>query len=268
MKLFCIPGGGTPATVFYRWKAMLKRDAEVIILDYPNRDITIRDNPLSSVRKTAEFLFEKVRASLKPDDSYALLSSCTGTMIEYELYRIIEEKGLNLPERFIAFSALVPYTDYYSECGYLSEKNRKHIKGIYISLFKSELFSYPERAAEQCTDFLLNTGSFPEWNVIQEEDTYEKKTMLEFANKTISVILYDWNLAAGYSGERTDFTKIRSDLCLIRGTEDDIVAEENAEKWSEMTEGNFLYRTVEGDHNIITNHTNQCIEMIKLLLTR
>ena len=74
--------------------------------------------------------------------------------------------------------------------------------------------------------------------------------MLEFANKTISVILYDWNLAAGYSGERTDFTKIRSDLCLIRGTEDDIVAEENAEKWSEMTEGNFLYRTVEGDHNI------------------
>ena len=267
MKLFCIPGGGTPATVFYKWKAMLKKNAEVIILNYPDRDISVKNHSLNSVRKVAEFLFETVKAQLN-SESYALLSSCTGTMIEYELYRIIEEQHLPLPEKFIVFSAFALDTDYYAKCSYISEQNLPNMKGIYASLFKNELFSDPESAAEHCAEYLIHAGTFPPFTCIPEEETYEKVTMLEFANQTISMILYDWKLASSYLTERTEFPKIQSDIYAVHGTEDHIVSEENTKKWSEITQKSFTLLTMKGDHNIITNQSGSCIEMIKTILER
>lgn len=266
MKIFCIPGGGTPASVFFRWKGAMRKKAEIRILDYPDRDVSKSNNKLKSVSEIAQYLYDQIKDELT--DRYFLLSSCTGCMIEYELYRLIEKNNLKLPEKFIVFSAFAPSSSFYSKKKYLSKENDKLIYGIYKSLFSNEIFSLSADSSMKCTDFLIKSNnsplkkkiSFPDVSILPEQSSFEKKSMLDFANKTISMILFDWNIAAKYSESDVHFSGINSDICVIRGNHDDVVSENMAKEWSKFTKKNFEYITIDGDHNVITNNPAKCIE--------
>lgn len=274
MKIFCIPGGGTPSSVFFKWKAMMKKEAEIVILDYPGRDILEKQHRFYSVYEIAEYLFAQMKNVLKDCDRYYLLSSCTGCMIAYELYRLIEKHSLKLPEKFIAFSSFSPDTSHYAEKAYLSKENEVHISNIYESLFSNELFSSPESCSRTCSHFLIESyqnkaGSkfrFPSMDILPESETYEKKSMLEFANRTISMILYDWDIASKYAQEESEFTKINADIYVIRGCNDNIVSEKSAMEWRNFTDRNFMYKTIDGNHNLITSNADTCIALIKSLI--
>ena len=86
MKIYCIPGGGTPASVFFQWVPLLKGKATVRTLDYAR---TFSDQSTPSVQGIAAKLYEKIQAELDEAEDYMLLSSCTGTLIAYELYQQI-----------------------------------------------------------------------------------------------------------------------------------------------------------------------------------
>ncbi len=270
MKFFCIPGGGTPASVFFRWKAMLKKHAEIIILDYPGRDILKTENAFHSAKQIAEFLFTQMQDQLS--GSYGLLSSCTGCMIAYELYQSAKRSKMPLPEIFLAFSAFAPDSFYYAEKPYLCKENQSHIKSIYQSLFNSELFSLPEQCAQTCSDFLICHSAsdqeihFPEMQMLPEAETYEKKSMLDFANRTISMILYDWRIAADYANQHDPFSPMHTKIYAIRGQSDKIVSEQDTLKWKNFTDDYFDYKTLDGGHNLITSNADSCIALLKSLI--
>ena len=94
MKIYCIPGGGTPASVFFQWVPLLKGKATVRTLDYAR---TFSDQSTPSVQGIAAKLYEKIQAELDEAEDYMLLSSCTGTLIAYELYQQIAAHQKRLP---------------------------------------------------------------------------------------------------------------------------------------------------------------------------
>ena len=61
MKIYCIPGGGTPASVFFQWVPLLKGKATVRTLDYAR---TFSDQSTPSVQGIAAKLYEKIQAEL------------------------------------------------------------------------------------------------------------------------------------------------------------------------------------------------------------
>lgn len=267
MKIFCIPGGGTPSSVFFRWKAMLRKNAEVIILDYPERDILKKNHQFGTVSEISEYLFHKIQNQLA-DDRSIFLSSCTGCMIAYELYRLAEKNHCRLPEKILAFSAFAPDTLYYAKQTWLREENRSHIYSIYHTLFSSEIFSQPEQCAEICSDFLIQHSElqFPEIKLLPETETYEKKSMLDFANQTVSMILYDWKIAEEYAHHHTEFTPVQADVYAIRGKNDTVVSEQDTCKWKYFTNQKFEYKILDGSHNLITSNADACIALTKSLI--
>lgn len=270
MNIYCIPGGGTPASVFFRWKPTFKGIAEIKTLDY-SRDES--DAPLTAEALAAEF-FDKIKDELEGCGEYMLVSSCTGTLIEYELYRLISSAGLALPKEMLVFSAFPPDTDFYKNTEYISPENREYIKDIYAALFKGELFEQPEAAAARCTDFVISnsigTGklSLPDKSVISEDCTYEQEIMLGFANNTIKLLSTDWRISQRYHMSEHEKQQIGCHITVIHGTEDRLVPREASEQWRDYAAGGFSFMETDGDHNIITNNTPFCTELIRKLINK
>ena len=266
-RLYCIPGGGTPASVFFRWKPVFKGIAEIKTLDY-KRDDT------QTAEKIADGFFEKIKDELNACDRYMFVSSCTGTLIEYELYRHIREAGLKEPSDIVVFSAFPPDTLFYSEGSYISEANRGYLRDIYLALFSSELFSAPADIADRCADFLIKNNSgggelvLPDNSVIGTERTYEQEIMLGFANNTIELLRGDWSISEKYSRSAHEKCVINSRLTVAHGSADKLVPKTAAEDWKSFSGGEYTFTEVSGDHNIITNNTAVCTDIISGLLKR
>ena len=258
MKLYCIPGGGTPSSVFFKWKAALKGKAEVVILDHKDRGRAAAADTWEAAKR----LYKLLCGETEP---YALLSSCTGTMIAYELYRLMADNGKRLPDKFIAFSALAPDTRYYAGSRYISEMNRGAIYSVYRGLFSDELFAAPDEAAEKCCRYLLDNSTaeaaaLPELSLILDGDEFEQKAMLDFANNTIITLTEDWSAAASYN--LTEKIVMNCDVLLIRGSSDELVTPQEALRWQDFTSKELTVLEIGGDHNIITRNTGSCIAIV------
>ena len=270
MNIYCIPGGGTPASVFFKWKPTFKNIAEIKTLDY-SRDES--KSPLTAESIAAVF-FEKIKDEIKNCGGYILVSSCTGTLIEYELYKLISSAGLPLPKEMLIFSAFSPDSGFYKNTEYISPENREYIKDIYSALFKGELFDSPEKAAVLCTDFLIensmSTGvlTLPDKSVISENCTYEQEIMLGFANNTIKLLSTDWKISQRYNSSEHEKAPINCPVTVVHGTEDKLVPKEASEKWKEFAGSSFRFIEIKGDHNIITNNTQFCTELVGTMINK
>lgn len=268
-KLYCIPGGGTPASVFFKWKPIFKDIADIKTLDYKRDD---KANPPLTAESIAETFFEKIKDEIIDCESYAFVSSCTGSLIEYELYKKIKSSDLHLPNNIIIFSAFAPNSEFYSQNKYICKQNREYLKDIYLALFSKEIFETPEKSAEKCADFLIETNTngadivVPDKNIIGPDCTYEQELMLDFANSTIKLLKVDWQISAQYSATKHQYCPINCNLNIIHGSKDKLVPKVESEKWQDFAENKFCFTEVDGDHNIITNNTSVCTEIINKIL--
>lgn len=268
-RIYCIPGGGTPASVFFKWRPIFKGIAEIKTLDY------FRDgkaDPPLTVESIAETFFKKIKDELEGCEHYMFVSSCTGSLIEYELFRKIKAAGLRLPDDIIVFSAFSPDSGFYTGNRYICKENREYIKDIYAVLFGGGLFDDSEEAAGRCVDFLIETNIgesemlLPDKDIIGTGCTYEQEIMLGFANNTISLLKVDWCISARYSSSVHEKCMIDSRLTVIHSSRDKLVPKVESEKWQTFAGGEYSFIEIDGDHNIITNNTPVCTEMISRLI--
>ena len=61
---------------------------------------------------------------------------------------------------------------------------------------------------------------------------------------------------------------INSRLKVVHGSADKLVPMDSAEGWKSFAGGEYTFTEVSGDHNIITNDTAVCTDMISSLLKR
>lgn len=272
MKVFCIPGGGTPSSTFYKWMRGLPPNIKLVLLEFPGRGMRHKEPVSDSVSEIAGDLFTKLQNSIG-DEDYVLLSTCIGTLIEYEIYRRIVEQKIRLPRRMIVFSADVPGGDTYQEGKYVSEKNRNILTETCRGFFKEDVFKdsaaftkqYVNYVIEQnqCTDEFIPAGT----EIFQEREAgYEEKMSLDFANDTLQMLSYDWQLAERYGSEKRELIRIGCPLTVVYGAQDSMLEEEKVMGWKDLAANDYEYIKVNGSHNLTTEQIIFCQQLLQQIL--
>lgn len=267
IKLYCIPGGGTPGATFYKWTSKLSKKAEIIVLEYPGRGIRKKEPSFDTVEETAYDMYEKIKSDIK-ENKYMLLSSCTGSYVEYELYSLIAKNGLPIPERMFVFSSESPHSELYKGRDYISSENKDVLLGNYVSFFKKANILFPEKAAVCYVDALIKIDaagkSFPERSVLSAYGAldFEQEMMIDFADETVKMLADDWLQARRYTEQNKDRSPVSCPITFVYGTDDTSFNEKNIAEWKNLAAGGFELIQAEGDHEIMINSPIRCMEIV------
>jgi medium-chain acyl-[acyl-carrier-protein] hydrolase len=106
-RLFCFPfAGGSPA-VFSGWGQQLGPEIEVFAAHPRGRGMRFRERPDTMVRGMVEDFFTVVESHL--DLPYVLYGHSLGGLIAFEITRLLEARGLRMPEQLILGASAPPH---------------------------------------------------------------------------------------------------------------------------------------------------------------
>ena len=269
IKLFCIPTGGTPSTAFYKWMGSLNSDISLELLEYPARGMRSKEAALETIEELADDLYSKCKEKMNSCE-YMLLSSCIGTIVEYEIYRRIVKNKDRPPKKLFAFSADSPTGESYRESQYISDKNREVLYSTCEPLFHSKVFNNSKKFSESYVDKMieLNRSSdtfiqpIMEEIFIDEEQTFEKKMIVDFANKTLMMLSDDWKMAKKYSYEDKEKLDIECPLTVVYGKNDRLLQKNMVENWKNFAKSSYQFIETEGGHNLTIENVEFCTKLI------
>lgn len=269
IKLFCIPTGGTPSTAFYRWINELNPDISLELLEYPARGMRSKEIPLETIEELADDLYSKCKEKINSCE-YMLLSSCIGTIVEYEIYRRIVKNQDRLPSRIFVFSADSPTGESYKESSYISDKNREVLYSTCEPLFHSKIFNNPQKFNKDYVNKIIelnqSSNAFIQPTMedifIDEEQTFEKKMAVDFANKTLMMLSDDWGMARKYSYKNKEKLDIKCPLTVVYGKNDKLLQRDMVENWKDFAKGSYQFIETEGGHNLTIENIKFCTKLI------
>ena len=94
IKLFCIPGGGASAFVYWKYTKYLNKNIKLCLLELPGRGLRKREEPVNELHAVVDDLYAHLVEELTktPDCGYMLLGYCYGGILAYELYQKIRRR--------------------------------------------------------------------------------------------------------------------------------------------------------------------------------
>lgn len=101
MRLFCFPYGGSGASLYREWQQQLPNTIEVCPIQFPGREDRLEEERIIDL----ETLLESILKNLWPyfDIPFAFYGHSFGSLISFELTRLLRRKELSLPAHlFIA----------------------------------------------------------------------------------------------------------------------------------------------------------------------
>jgi medium-chain acyl-[acyl-carrier-protein] hydrolase len=105
LRLICLPYAGGGAAVYYRWRAAMPTDFDLIPLSLPGHDGRMTEPLLTDLRDLAAYLVDELSVVL--DRPFAVLGHSMGGWIVFELMRELRRRGMPLP-RLAVLSASGP----------------------------------------------------------------------------------------------------------------------------------------------------------------
>lgn len=95
VRLFCFPYSGASASIYYPWVEILPPGIEVCPVQLPGRGNRISENSYTSLGE----LIPEAEESLKPyfDKPFAFFGHSMGALIGFELARLLQSNGEDLP---------------------------------------------------------------------------------------------------------------------------------------------------------------------------
>lgn len=107
--LFCIPYAGGIAEVTYgKWQKSLGETIKVVPLEPAGHGRRMREPFSSSVEDTALDFLPLIKQAISEGKRYALYAHSMGTLIAYELVKVIVHHGLDEPEALFLSGRLPP----------------------------------------------------------------------------------------------------------------------------------------------------------------
>ena len=99
IKLFCIPGGGASAFVYWKYTKYLNKNIKLCLLELPGRGLRKREEPVNELHAVVDDLYAHLVEELNktPGCGYMLLGYCYGGILAYELYQKIRREGIQEP---------------------------------------------------------------------------------------------------------------------------------------------------------------------------
>ena len=269
IKLFCVPTGGTPSTAFYKWMGGLNSDISLELLEYPARGMRSKEDALDTIEELADDLYSKCKEKISSCE-YMLLSSCIGTIVEYEIYRRIVKNQDRPPKKLFVFSADSPTGESYRESQYISDKNREVLCSTCESLFHSKIFNNPKKFSKDYVNKIIELNQSSDTFIqpvmeeifISEEQSFEKKMAVDFTNKTLMMLSDDWKMAKKYSDENKEKLDIECPLTVVYGKNDRLLQKNRVENWKNFAKGPYEFIETEGGHNLTIENVEFCTRLM------
>lgn len=286
IKLFCIPGGGASAFVYWKYTKYLNKNIKLCLLELPGRGLRKREEPVNELHAVVDDLYAHLVEELNktPGCGYMLLGYCYGGILAYELYQKIRREGIQEP--FHIFMSATDAADgaVYGRSLFENQEAREEVQDLMTTYFPDHVFPDKELVTEisnRCVDCLYaqyaqrgEIGMIPYEDIFNEdakgsrleqisrENRFEVEKCLEFACETIRVVEADLHAVYAYKQETEVYPKIYCDLTIFSGKTDLMTPLEAVKGWIRFAEANFHLYSMEGGHRMLLDAYQQCMPVI------
>lgn len=228
IKLFCIPYAGGSATMFFSWNKHFNNAFELVPLELSGRGLRF-DEP--GYVNFSDMLIDIYNSFCDRYDGspYAFYGHSMGSLLVYELCRLIKSKNGQMPMYIFLSGRCPPHIEFEARIRSDMEddvliENLKQMGGV-----PDELFMY-------------------------------KAVFLKF----LKILRNDLRVMEGYRWEKEENDKLDCPIAVFNGSHD--IAESDMFEWSKCTKSEFEYFSFEGGHFFINDNINEIARIINLLL--
>jgi len=211
--------GGGANTTYIPWKKHLDPQITLIPVEYPGHGKRIAE-PLS--KNLEELVSDLYQTAIKPEidgsTDYMIYGHSMGTLVVYELLKLIEKNNGILPHTIFLSGRYSPNISYEKENVHLLSDDQLIDHLIKLGGITPEIYNYPE-IIDACLPVIRN-----DYKIIDE---YEFSTPVSCFNSNITFIYSDND---SYLNDR-----------------------EKVAEWKHYTNENFSIIEVKGDHFFINN---------------
>ena len=209
-RLFCFPFAGGAASAFNAWHERLPDWVDICAVQYPGRETRWNEPPFSESSALAAAILDGIKSQME-DLPYAFFGHSLGSLMSFEVARLLVESGLPEPVRlFLSARRAPPFRPHPPE-----------MTGLPDSEFKknlSELNGTPSAVLE-------NT---------------------ELMALLMPALRADFSLDENYRYQ--DGPVLHQRFTIYGGVEDFRVPEEQLRAWRDFTKGESSTRIFPGDH--------------------
>lgn len=226
LRLFCFPYAGGNALVYRSWAQKLPSDVEVVAIQLPGRGNRMHEPLISKLSTVVELLASAIIPSL--DEPFAFFGHSMGTLLSFELARLLRREGRPLPVHMFVSGRGAPQLN--------------HLHPPLHNLPTNELLHELRR--------LDGTPSA----VLEHPDLME--LMLPILRADFSICdTYEYSQAA----------PLDCPISAFGGLQDAGVSRRNLEAWREQTSASFTARMLPGNHFFL--HSNETL-LLNVLATQ
>lgn len=226
VKVFAFPYAIGNASAYNDYKELVKNDFDVIPYEYSGHGSRFLEPCLKTIEDMAMDAYEKIKDEI--DGPYIILGYSMGSLVSYELLKIIENKHRNLPLAVFFMASESPGTDpVFTDCENMS--------------------------LEDVRKLLIGMGGTP-------KEVLESDEMISLFS---GVVKGDYGAIERYKPELTMLSK-RSSYYVIRGDKEDYPSEEMM-GWEIVCGENCKFIEFSGSHFFLFDDEKNMIKLYELM---
>ncbi|KOP78720.1 hypothetical protein AMS59_10500 [Lysinibacillus sp. FJAT-14745] len=226
MKLFCIPYSGGSAEIYWKWKKSLYNHVELCPLEIGGRGKRICESLPDRFENVVEDLATAIMDQLESNERYAIFGHSMGSLLAFETYYKLMEKGCHAPCHMFFSGRSAPQSP--------RDKTSYHL--------------LPDK---EFLKVVLSYGGNTEGILGNEE-------LLQLF---VPILRADFKISESYEYEEKS-KKIASDITVINGNNDRSVANFDINDWRLHAGKKCEIKRVIGGHFFITEDPLYVVDII------
>ncbi|WP_143870278.1 thioesterase II family protein [Catenovulum sediminis] len=220
--LFCLPYAGGSSAIFHPWRALLKDNIDLALVQLPGRGARFSEPAINDIELLSEQLFAAIRPHFsKP---YFIFGHSMGGMLAYELVKRIEQAHLPMPQQLILSATRPPQVAYQDKTYHLPQA--------------------------EFVEKLKTLNGTPD-EILQNK---------ELMALLLPMLKADFELAENFY--QPNPTKIHCPTHVLCGTQDTRVPKKMLSKWSEVIAANCQFSEIPGGHLFLETATEALLRVI------
>lgn len=106
LRLFCFPYAGAGASVFYSWVSKLSSDIELCAIQFPGREVRIREPLFTEISPLVKTLAEVLLPYL--DRPFIFFGHSLGALVSFEVARLLRQNYVKSPKHLFVSGRCAP----------------------------------------------------------------------------------------------------------------------------------------------------------------
>jgi surfactin synthase thioesterase subunit len=225
LVLACLPFAGSGAGFFRAWEKLDLPEFTILPVQLPGREERFLDDPFTEVADAVAELAPAILADAEEGAPIALFGHSLGAVLAYEIARELERLGQN-----------------------------SGLRHLFVSGSPGPHNGRAERATGLADkEFLAGVQRFAGYRHAAFDDP-------ELAEILLPVLRADVEMHENYRATSTEPLSVP--ITALRGKGDELVSQEQAEQWADVTRGSFEYQELRGGHMYLVDEPEQVLRVI------